>query len=805
MGGIMDFLKNIEKRTIIVCPQILKNKILNEINNYNKLVNIKLYTLDELKKLVYFDYDVSTILYLMDKYNYTYEISKSYIENIYYVEDKKYNIEKLDFLVNLKKELIDNNLLIFNELFIKSQKDTDFIIFGYDYIDKFSMKLLSFFNYKIIEKEEINNKNNNVYKFKTMEEEILFVINNIISLLNNDVDINKIVLLNLDKDYNNEIIRMFNQFNIPIDIVKSSSILTTTIGNKVYNYLSITESFSDTLEFIKSFKINDEEKNKIYDIFLNIFNKYVGLDYSFSTIKNAIKYDLSNTIINNNNLKNMVRTSVLENNYFTDENVFLLGFNQGSMPKTIKDEDYINDELKKIIGLSTTSEINKYERIATLKNINSIKNIIISYKETYFDKEFYKSNLLDEKCFTICENNNLDTSYSYIYSSIKLGTMLDNLIKYDKKDDNLSLYYNSLNIKYLEYDNNYKNISKEELYKYLDKKLVLSYSTIDTFFRCQFRYYVDNILKLNKFEESFEIIIGKLFHYVLSKVYDEDFDLDKEYSFFLQDKEFNDKEKFYLKKLKKELIIICNNLREFYNDTVLKDVLVEKDIKIDKSSDIEVIFKGIIDKIMYKKYNNKTLVSIIDYKTGNNSIDLFDSAYGIGMQLIIYLYLISKSDLFEDYYCVGFYLQRILNNEVIIDKNKTYLEQKNDNLKLLGYSIDDPKVLELFDITYENSKYIKSMKYSNEKFSVYSKVLSSDKMKNICNFVDMKIDEARDKILNREFNINPKWFDKEKEPTGCMYCNYHDLCFVKKDNFIRLKKYSDLSFLTGGEENELDL
>ena len=311
-------------------------------------------------------------------------------------------------------------------------------------------------------------------------------------------------------------------------------------------------------------------------------------------------------------------------------------------------------------------------------------------------------------------------------------------------------------------------------------------------------------MKLNIYEESFEIVVGKLFHNILSKVYDDDFNLDKEYSLFLEGKTFTDKEYFYLEKLKKELIIICNNLKEFYSETDFKDVLVEKEIKIDKSSDIEVVFKGVVDKIMSKKYENKTLVSIIDYKTGNNSIDLFDSAYGIGMQLIIYLYLISKSNLFEDYCCVGFYLQKILNNEVTIDSKKTYLEKKNDNLKLLGYSIDDPLLLAQFDETYENSKYIKSMKYSNNKFSTYSKVLDSEKMNNICNFIDKKIDEARDKILDAEFNINPKWLDKEKEPVGCKFCNYHDLCFVKKDDFIRLKKYDDLSFFKGGEVNELD-
>ena len=83
-----------------------------------------------------------------------------------------------------------------------------------------------------------------------------------------------------------------------------------------------------------------------------------------------------------------------------------------------------------------------------------------------------------------------------------------------------------------------------------------------------------------------------------------------------------------------------------------------------------VHFKGFIDKIMYKEYDGKTLLAIIDYKTGSADIDINNAVYGIGMQLIIYLYLISKSDLFDNYSCVGFYLQRILSGEVNIEKDK---------------------------------------------------------------------------------------------------------------------------------------
>ena len=380
--------------------------------------------------------------------------------------------------------------------------------------------------------------------------------------------------------------------------------------------------------------------------------------------------------------------------------------------------------------------------------------------------------------------------------------MLDELIKYDKYNEELGLYYNSFNIRFMEYDNRFKGIKKEDLYNLIDNKLVLSYSTIDNFFKCQFRYYLDNILKLNKYEETFDTIIGSLFHYVLSHVYNENFNLEKDYNYFLKDKEFTNKEKFYLDKLKKELIIICDRLKEFQNDTGLTNVFTEKNIKIDKSTDIEVIFKGIVDKIMYKDYDGKTLISIIDYKTGNADIDIYNSIYGIGMQLIIYLYLITKSNLFDNYSCVGFYLQKILSSEVNIEKDKTYLDIKYNNLKLVGYSTCDMLKLERFDTTYENSKYIKGMKLTKKGFSSYSKVLTEEEMNDLALLVDKKVNQARDKILNCEFDINPKWISDDKELTGCAFCKYIDICNRKNEDIVNLKKYKDLSFLKSGDRSD---
>jgi len=113
-------LEDIKNNSVVICNSNYKIELLKSIN---KLVNIKFISMDEFIKSYLFDYDEKTILYLIKNYNISYEIALEYINNLYYVEDKKYNNEKLDYLVSIKKELIDNNLLIFNNRFKKYIKE----------------------------------------------------------------------------------------------------------------------------------------------------------------------------------------------------------------------------------------------------------------------------------------------------------------------------------------------------------------------------------------------------------------------------------------------------------------------------------------------------------------------------------------------------------------------------------------------------------------------------------------------------------------------------------------------------------
>ena len=164
------------------------------------------------------------------------------------------------------------------------------------------------------------------------------------------------------------------------------------------------------------------------------------------------------------------------------------------------------------------------------------------------------------------------------------------------------------------------------------------------------------------------------------------------------------------------------------------------------------------------------------------------------MQLPVYLYLASNINELENVEFVGFYLQKILNNEINYNPKKDYLKEKQDNLKLEGYSIDNYELLEQFDSSFKDSEMIKSMKIGNNGFYAYSKTITNEQIQNLIKLVNNKIDDAIDNILDCNFDINPK---KIKNETTCSFCPYKEICYLKEEDIVELEEIKDLDFLKG--------
>ena len=442
----------------------------------------------------------------------------------------------------------------------------------------------------------------------------------------------------------------------------------------------------------------------------------------------------------------------------------MIGFNDSLIPKKIMDTNYITDNICSMVGLNNTRIINKKLRIDTLNFINDTCNLYITYKLKDFKSNYYPSTLISN--FEVVREEVDNVSYSATFDKMRLVKMYDDFIKYGYKNNNLGLLNSNYKIKYNSYSNKFSGIDR------VMDKLTLSYSKMQMYNKCAFRYYLANILKLDIYEANFSTTIGSMVHFVMEKcLANNDMNIDKYVSLYLGDTIFSKKESFFLEKYKESIKELMDQVMLEKKYSLFDKAMYEKKIDIDYGDNIH--FVGVIDKILYYIDNNSTYIGLIDYKTGADDISLKYLDYGLNIQLPIYLYLSTRLD-FNNVKCVGFYLQKF---NII---NKDY--------RLVGYSNSDKDILTVLDNNYDNSKIVKGLKTLKDgSFSRYSMVLSSKEMDNIRDKVEKIISDVIDKIKNNQFEINPKvTIDKD---IGCEFCKFKDICFRTKDDEVLIQPH----------------
>lgn len=770
-----------QDNTLIICPNATKLKILNELLEENTLYNIKFMTKEEFKNNYYFSYDEKALFYLMKKYHYNLDVAKVYLKNLYVIDENKvYKNKKLNFLKDLKLELLKENLLIINPNFKKYISTKNIITKNYYDLKKYEEEML---NTKVeIPKCSLNTK---VVECKTIEEEVNYVCLKILDLINSGVDINKIFITNYSNDYYYIMNRLFKYYNIPINLDPKSSIYSTKV---VSDYLKT-----------KELDLEDKNKSIINRKLINILSSISSLDEDSKEYQTILLDKLKNTYLSIKKKVNAVNIKDLYQDIFEEDNhVFVLGFNQDILPKMEKDISYINDSIKDEVSLYKTSYINKRNKDSLTYILSTIKNLYLSYKLSSPFSSFYKSSLITDLGLEIITPEVDNFNKSNIYNRLRLAEKLDLYHLYGEKQLGLESLYSHYQIPYNTYSNKYTGINNDTYLTNLPYPLKLSYTSLNSYNECSFKYYIKYVLKLDKYEDTFSAFIGSLYHDILSLFLKTNFNFEEEYQKYLEKRELSLKERLLLLRIKKDLLHLIETLKQQQLLTGYDNALYEKKIDVPLDKKVSVVFTGAIDKIMYYQKIEDTYFTIVDYKTGTIDTHIEPMKYGLHMQLPVYLYLIHYSKVFNNPIFTGIYYQNIMFQYPTWTDKKDKEQIYKDNLMLQGYSTEDTSILARFDSTYEKSEYIKSMSYTDEKgFGTYAKVMNNDTLYNLVEYTKNHISEKTDSILNSEFNINPKVYAGKN--IACEFCSYKDLCYMKEPDQVYYDKVDDLSFL-GGEE-----
>ena len=769
---------DISDKTIIVTKSCVKNDLLLYASKNLDIIDFKIMTKKELLEDITFSYAPDVLQY-MTKYNKTISICKTILDNLYYVDD----------IDGIKEDLISNKKIIYSESIITKYKK----IYFYDIdIDPFFYKKIKKINknIEIIEEKSSTNSGNKVFVFNTddISDEVLFLFDKWYELINKGIDINKIKLVIPDDEYNTYLEYYSELFGINVNLNTRKSIYSYGIALKILERYKNGESLFDIIKSI------EPTNNKIIERIVNIINKY---DWN-KDIYDLLVYEFKNNYINDEKYSNSIEVfSIDDITIKDDEYLFIAGFNQNLIPHINRDDDYFKDDKKELIGLFTSTQKNKLSKQEIIKLVNSSKETYISYKLKTPFNIYTKSSLLENFEF---DEYNYEHDYaispSKMFDKYLLNSMVDDAYKYGIKNESLEILLSNVENDYGTYNNKFKGIEINTLNKLLKDEIKLSYTSINSYYECAYKYYLKYLLKIKEDSSNIDsLFLGNLFHYVLSEVFNESKTIKELINEFVKEKQLNVKDKLYLKKYERELELLIDVINENRNRSHFKDLYYEKEINITSTNKIKVTLTGKIDKILSFDDGINNYVIIIDYKTGNLKVEYNNIVFGLNMQLFIYAYLLKNGGILPNPEIAGFYLQNIGHDLLKKQEGKTNNELIKNEYKLYGYSKENIDIIEKFDNDFSSLKNLKVK--TDGTFYSNSLVFSDELLKKFLDIVEDKVNEASANIISGNYEINPKELNDKN--ISCEYCKYFDICYRKNRDVNVLKQLDIDDYVKAGK------
>jgi len=753
----------------------------------------KIITINELYQNYPYEYDNHTLDFIISNYHIILPIAKNYLTQITTFEVEQITNTKGKFLTELKQELIQKGLLkkniLFHNFLANHQLEVDA-----PKTKKLTKLLKSFPNVTYHEQEQRNHYNPTIYQFNTMEQEIAYILEKIASLIHQGISIDHIYLSNIPENYLFTLKETAYLYNIPLNLKNRITLNMTYLGSQFLKGLNQT-NLTQAIEKLTSL-CHTEEEIKLRNQIIQMINKYIDLENREMFITGDLSTSKRNKPIQKNTLNEI---DWIEHSFTEEDYLFILNADTLSFPSPHKDEDFFNDKIKEMQNIDTSTDLNILTKKEYLIQLENIPNAFISYAINVQGSTRYPSSLLEQWSTNIIKNPSLSFNVSNAFNKLYLAKELDEFTKYNTVSKELNLLNSNYTIFYRKYDHSFTNISNTIYLKSLKEHLNLSYTSLDTYQKCPFRYYLTYILKIAPFTETFSIFIGNLFHKILEIAFQNQ-DWSTIYDQEISQHDFSYKELFFLKKLKQELAFTIETINKQNELSDLKETLTEQKVVINlpKINNTDITFEGKIDKINY----TDNVLTITDYKTNNLKYQLSYIPLGFHTQLPIYIYLAKHLPMLTNTTLGGIYIQNIIPSRIRYNPNTTYEKAKQNELKLSGYTLREENIIKQIDHSYKDSQKIQGLKIKNDgNFYSSAKTLTKEDFDILSQTMEDLIQNVANNIINGNFSMTSKIIDN-KDNISCAYCPFNDICYHTAKDTVYLQ--SDKNYLKEGDYHGLD-
>ena len=220
--------------------------------------------------------------------------------------------------------------------------------------------------------------------------------------------------------------------------------------------------------------------------------------------------------------------------------------------------------------------------------------------------------------------------------------------------------------------------------------------------------------------------------------------------------------------------------------------------------------RGVVDRVDGWIHDGKLYIRVVDYKTGIKSFNLSDIWYGMGMQMLIYLFALA--DMGKNRYNMEIVPSGVLYapaREVLLSESRQITDAElNRNrvksLKRSGIIINDDVVINAME-RGDNKVYLPIKTAKDGSFTSES-LVSAEQLGLLAKHIDKTLLEISREIYTGNVSADPYY--RSQVDNSCMYCDYYHACHYSEDidgkfrNLSKLKTPDVWLMLQKETENE---
>ena len=196
------------------------------------------------------------------------------------------------------------------------------------------------------------------------------------------------------------------------------------------------------------------------------------------------------------------------------------------------------------------------------------------------------------------------------------------------------------------------------------------------------------------------------------------------------------------------------------------------------SGDTKLVLKGAVDRVDGWEHDGKLFIRIVDYKSGHKEFSLTDVWYGMGLQMLLYLFTLEKNG--ADRYGKEIVPSGVLYvpaRDVMLSKSENIsdekiLAEKTKELRRSGLLLNDENVL--YAMEHEPGAQYLPISVNRGKWDTDKSLATAENLGSLSRYIEELLGRMAAELRGGSICADP-WYISERDNT-CRTCDYYDAC-----------------------------